>query len=570
MARGVRVDSSGNATIAGFSDSSDFPTLAAIVPQNSSESIIVAKFSPTGDTLLFSSFLGTGQALALALDSAGNAVIAGYTYQAPFVTKLTGPVVSVPVTLNTSPAGLKVIVDGLTFTTPKTLQWAPGVSHQVDVPSPQVADGPSVRNFVSWSIGGAKAQTITTPAAATSLTATFENQICSFSFGSTTSGTIGQSGGTGHLNVTTQTGCPWIPLSSVPWLIIDTNNNPGSGPFNYRVAANAAGGTRTGTITLGAATYTLTQGFSTPTVAYTITNSSAPRSGFSNLFVYNITDLDGVGDLNVTNILINNVLDGRQACYLAFDHVNRVLYLVNDAGTSINGMQFNAQGIGTGSISNSQCAIDGPNSQIRNFGDPTQSSLYVALTFTQAFAGNKIVYVASRDKEGLNSGWIPLQYWQVPVTGLPTLPLIVYGIVSDGTATTLVGVEFRDTPGLSISPVQILINSAIDGRNACYMGYDRPNNLLYLVNDSGTALLPAITPGVGTATQQNSQCIIYAEGSESNSNDRVVALGVKILFKTAFQGQRILYTAAQDADGGNTGWQAMSSFLVYPNGSAIH
>lgn len=64
------------------------------------------------------------------------------------------------------------------------------------------------------------------------------------------------------------------------------------------------------------------------------------------------------------------------------------------------------------------------------------------------------------------------------------------------------------------------------------MGYDRSNNLLYLVNDSDTA------------TQQTPRASSYAEGSESNSNHLVLALGVKTLFKMAFQCQRIVYTCS--------------------------
>ena len=50
---------------------------------------------------------------------------------------------------------------------------------------------------------------------------------------------------------------------------------------------------------------------------------------------FTFSDPDGFQDLDVVNILINNFLDGRNACYLAYSRSAGVLYLVNDAGTAL-------------------------------------------------------------------------------------------------------------------------------------------------------------------------------------------------------------------------------------------
>src|SRR5262245_56290811 len=62
--------------------------------------------------------------------------------------------------------------------------------------------------------------------------------------------------------------------------------------------------------------------------------------------------------------------------------------------------------------------------------------------------------------------------------------------VSPAVASQTYTFTFSDPNGYQdLSVVNVLINRFLDGRNGCYLAYSRPNNVLYLVNDSGTALL---------------------------------------------------------------------------------
>src|SRR5262249_25791868 len=80
-----------------------------------------------------------------------------------------------------------------------------------------------------------------------------------------------------------------------------------------------------------------------------------PRgSGTGTSFTFNFFDSLGYQDLGVENVLINNSLDGRHACYLAYARTINVLYLVNDAGDALlPGQSLSAPG----TVSNSQCAV---------------------------------------------------------------------------------------------------------------------------------------------------------------------------------------------------------------------
>ena len=80
------------------------------------------------------------------------------------------------ITVTTSPAGLRVIVDGTEYTAPQSFNWTPGSSHTIGVSSPQ--SGPTGTRYVfsSWSDGGAQTHTIITPSSATTYTASFTTQ----------------------------------------------------------------------------------------------------------------------------------------------------------------------------------------------------------------------------------------------------------------------------------------------------------------------------------------------------------------------------------------------------------
>ncbi len=81
---------------------------------------------------------------------------------------------------------------------------------------------------------------------------------CSYSI-SPTSQNYGSSGGTGSVNVTTQTGCSWTATSNAAWITITSGSSgTGNGTVNYSVSANS-GSSRSGTMTIAGQTFTVTQ-----------------------------------------------------------------------------------------------------------------------------------------------------------------------------------------------------------------------------------------------------------------------------------------------------------------------
>ncbi|MCL4522685.1 MAG: Ig-like domain repeat protein [Acidobacteria bacterium] len=88
---GIAVDSAGNAYVAGETASSNFPTtVGAFQTTNAGGTdVFVTKVNAGGATLVYSSYVGghhSDGARGIALDSAGNAYLTGYTYSTNFPT----------------------------------------------------------------------------------------------------------------------------------------------------------------------------------------------------------------------------------------------------------------------------------------------------------------------------------------------------------------------------------------------------------------------------------------------------------------------------------------------------
>ena len=86
-ANAIAVDSAGNAYIAGNTGATDFPTAHPYQGGNNGGNAFIAKLSADGSGLVYSTYLGGSggeNAAGIAVDSAGNAYIAGSTYSTDF------------------------------------------------------------------------------------------------------------------------------------------------------------------------------------------------------------------------------------------------------------------------------------------------------------------------------------------------------------------------------------------------------------------------------------------------------------------------------------------------------
>jgi hypothetical protein len=150
-------------------------------------------------------------------------------------------------------------------------------------------------------------------------------------------------------------------------------------------------------------------GASQTTTTSVVGMEPARGAGASGKFSVTFADTKGWQDLGVVNVLVNDWLDGSHACYLAYARPTNTLYLVNDAGSALLGPMPMT---GSGTLSNSQCTVNGAGSSATGSGNTLTLTLDIA--FGAGFTGNRLFYLAARDAaESNNTGWRASGSWQV-------------------------------------------------------------------------------------------------------------------------------------------------------------
>jgi hypothetical protein len=141
--------------------------------------------------------------------------------------------------------------------------------------------------------------------------------------------------------------------------------------------------------------------------------SPARSSGLNQIYTFTFTDTNGWQDIAVADILINNGISGVRGCYVAVVPTGASagsLYLVDDAGDS-GGPYAGMTLPGSGTVANSQCSISGLGSSVMGSGNTLTVTL--AMTFTEAFSGNQVFYIASRSNT-ISSNWQAVGSVDVP------------------------------------------------------------------------------------------------------------------------------------------------------------
>jgi hypothetical protein len=100
---------------------------------------------------------------------------------------------------------------------------------------------------------------------------------------------------------------------------------------------------------------------------------------------------------------------------------------------------------------------------------------------------------------------------------------------------------------------------AIGGGAACYVVY--AGNALYLLNDAGTEFLRPVMPGSGESAE-NGQCRIRGSGSWVLSSATNLTLTVDFYFKPAFAGARNIAVRSESTTGKFSNWRDFGSWTV--------
>ena len=221
----------------------------------------------------------------------GSLTIAGQTFN---ITQ------SAPCTYTLSPTSATVSATAqtgfVTLTTGAACSWtAATTTSWLTVTSAASGTGPATIDYSvaanttssqlsgSLSIGG-----VTFPITQNAGTVT-----CTYSL-QPTSATDSAAAQTGAVALTTQTGCAWTASTATSWLgITSAASGSGSTTVNYSVAANTTGVQRTGFLSIGGQTFTVTQNSTSVTCTYSLSTNSASFSAAASSSTVTVTAPSG-------------------------------------------------------------------------------------------------------------------------------------------------------------------------------------------------------------------------------------------------------------------------------------
>jgi hypothetical protein len=151
-----------------------------------------------------------------------------------------------------------------------------------------------------------------------------------------------------------------------------------------------------------------------------------------------------------------------------------------------------------------------------------------------------------------NTGWVARLGETPPPTQRPSADSADMTLGANG-AVTLVA-RFSHPAGASaLTSVSVLLSRTTSVDFACLVSYASGSNTLTLAANVAASGGTALTPGSGTA--QNSQCQLIGAGSGAVLAGNQLTLTLSLVLGSDFPGNNTVYLLAADANG-NTGWVA--------------
>ena len=532
IANAIAVDASGEVYVAGYTDSSNLPVSNALYPRPTGEGdAFVAKLTAAGSALVFSTYLGgtlTDIASALALDPVGNVYVAGSTLSTDF------PVISGALqTVNHGSydafvSKLNVSGNALLYSTylgGEGPDQATGIV--VDASGEAYVGGltqslqfPVVNAVQAMAQGGQDAFAALVSAAGTSLS------------WSTYLGGSGDDQATG-IAVDASGGV------YVAGLTYSSNFPTTFGSYETRYNRDGDG-------------FVIKLSPPLPSVVSVLPSSG---NGSSQTFSFNYSNASGGANLIATHAMFNTSVNGAGACYVAVVPVNGTAWLANDAFTGWLGPI--TLGGAPATLQNSQCILNGALSNVVISGATAQLTL--ALSFQAAFSGVKNVYGYAQNA-ALNSGWVTLGNWTVPVGIQPPQAVSVAPSSGSGASQTFSFNYSNASGGANLIATHAMFNTSVNGAGECYVAVVPASGTAWLANDAFTGWLGPIMLGGAAATLQNSQCILNGALSSVVISGATAQLTLALSFQAAFSGVKNVYGYAQNA-ALSSGWTPLGTWV---------
>ncbi len=534
---GIAIDSAGNAYLAGYTSASSFPQVTALQSSfGGSYDAFVAKLNPVGNGLTFSTFLGgTGadQANAIAVDVSGNIFVGGQT--GSFDLPTVGPIQAHNV------GGVTGWVARLGVTAP------PAQVPSVVSLNPPSGTGNTVTYTAQFSHpAGAAALTSVTLLVGTAASTDIACYV-------TYTKAMGQFV---LFNDFAATGSTVVP--------------PGGIAQNSQCILNGSGSSvslngTTLTMTLSLTFQALFAGSKSVYLAATdaVTNTGLVLSGSWNVllpppqpaavgvtpsfgqglgqtFTFAFSDTQNAQNLLATDVQFSASGSAVNACDFIYDRQRGTISLRWDTAM---GQDTKALG-STQVLQNSQCQIGAASVSFVGL----QLLETVSVTFKGAFNGLKTVYLSAAET-GQNTGFVPEGTYVVAAPGFPVANSVVPA--SGAGPSQRFTVTVSDQGGGSfINGVAFLMTNN-NTNNACNVVYDRTAGTITLSFDTAANGAAKILLG-STQSISNSQCTLNGANTTVFTGPTSLVFTIDLAFNSSFFGPKSVYVLAGET-GVNTG-----------------
>lgn len=263
-------------------------------------------------------------------------------------------------------------------------------------------------------------------------------------------------------------------------------------------------------------------------------------------------DADGVANLWLVNLLINNGISNSGACHVAYSQNTNKFFMKNAAGTLVP-----ASGVtpGTSTIIETESAILDCAGTTLSTG---ANSIVVTwrIKFKAPMTGKSCnLYLQATDDYGAARSW--LAKGTASVNAPPGLGSVspTTGLSPVDEWKTFTSTHTDPNGAANLAFCSMLVNNYISNTGACHVVYSQNTNKLYMKNAAGT-LIPAGGVIRGTPTTIESESAILDCGATTATvSGNQITVNWRIKFKSAMAGKSCqLYARAEDDFGQVAGW----------------
>jgi len=545
IATAVVVDSSGDAWVAGYTSSQDFPLVSALQGTfGGLEDAFIAELNPVGTALLFSTFYGgSGEDIAtsLSLGGVGEMFVGGSTNSSNLQVSN-----SFQSSNNGSTTGWVLEIN--------TTKATPSVA-SVSYVSPQSGSGNGV-TFTAVYVDTAGASRLTTLSLLLAGSAS-SSEACYVSY-SQVSGQFALRNALGaSMPVTSSTsatnnectlvgsGSTATPSGNTLTLLIALTFQTGFVGSQTIYSSAADAGSTTGWIPSGSWNVT-----GPPPTPSNVSVTPSHGSGAAQKFTFVFADTVNANNLTALAVLFQQSVTKANACYITYNPGGNTVSLLTNAGTASTSMALGS----SGTIYNSQCTISSTSA--------TNSGLSISLTLTVQFAGSfsgsQTIYMSAAEG-GTSTGMIAMGVFNVSAGGAPISNAVVPSAGSG--AANRFTFTISDKGGASfLTGGAILFASTLSTSNACYLVWDGTKNTIALTYDNPAAGQTPFTPGT-TGIATNEQCTMNAANSTISMGTTQVFITLDLTFNSTFFGAKNVYLYAAETTV-NSGWIPVGTWTV--------